>query len=60
MAGNDGHAQAATSHLGSGARALRKYTCDARQKRQTVHTSGTAARGDGFKCSSARQGQNAK
>eukprot|EP00965_Chrysotila_dentata_P258317 6213180-Pleurochrysis_carterae.AAC.4 len=37
LAGGDGHAQAWTRSLGSGARVLREYTFNASPKRQTGH-----------------------
>eukprot|EP00965_Chrysotila_dentata_P139422 4610283-Pleurochrysis_carterae.AAC.1 len=40
LAGDNGHAQAATKSLGSGAQALREYTCDTSPNRQTMHASG--------------------
>eukprot|EP00965_Chrysotila_dentata_P134297 4440864-Pleurochrysis_carterae.AAC.1 len=36
-AGRDGHRERSSESLGSGARALRKYACDAMAKRKTVH-----------------------
>eukprot|EP00965_Chrysotila_dentata_P025035 830362-Pleurochrysis_carterae.AAC.1 len=35
--GKGGHRERLSKSLGSGARALRKYACDATAKRQTVH-----------------------
>eukprot|EP00965_Chrysotila_dentata_P117224 3873982-Pleurochrysis_carterae.AAC.1 len=37
--GKGGHREGVSNNLGSGARALRKYACDATAQRQTVHVS---------------------
>eukprot|EP00965_Chrysotila_dentata_P149787 4946250-Pleurochrysis_carterae.AAC.1 len=37
--GRGGHRERVSKNLRSGARALRKYACDAGSKRQTVHVS---------------------